>query len=465
MYEDEDDEDLPAYLQASMNVAPQPTGALSGSPGIRDRMFQQGFGLMQQADRMGLSPDNSAMEQYISALDKPRSKWEEATPLLMTGLGMMEAAGKPGATLFGSVGTGGKQGLSAYTEQQAAQRDRDAKLAAMRYQLAQSGQDRALRLLTAGGNLVRQAGSMKDSDLIPMPRGGLYDRRTGKVISGDSGVPSKMNPGQGYKDPETGKWVVPVPKDSGTEHETWSNLTPEDAQRLGLPDTNIYQKSNRGSIRPIAGRPQPKIRFMTDEEKKAGGFKPDDVIQVEEVDGRLTGTKVLKKGDERLSPQVLKMIDETDEKITNISSAVPALEQAIVLNKTATDGPFALQRAKVSSQFGDRSAKDLLEMENKVMRQALGQLKAIFGGAPTEGERAALIELEAGLDRPRDVRQKALNDALLLAQKRLAAERKRAAALRAGTYGRAEGDPNREDALTPEQARRLLELEAKARGE
>ena len=70
---------------------------------------------------------------------------------------------------------------------------------------------------------------------------------------------------------------------------------------------------------------------------------------------------------------------------------------------------------------------------------ALQQLKAIFGGMPTEGERKILLELQASADKPDAVRQEILKRAAALAENRLKFNEQRAAELRGGSYYKPQG--------------------------
>ncbi|WP_234842384.1 hypothetical protein [Sinorhizobium meliloti] len=73
-------------------------------------------------------------------------------------------------------------------------------------------------------------------------------------------------------------------------------------------------------------------------------------------------------------------------------------------------------------------------MDNAIIGQAITQLKTIFGGNPTEGERNILLELQGSSTMPREVRKQVFSRARALAEKRLQFNNDRASDLRGGTY-------------------------------
>ena len=76
---------------------------------------------------------------------------------------------------------------------------------------------------------------------------------------------------------------------------------------------------------------------------------------------------------------------------------------------------------------------------NLVQQGALSQLKTIFGGNPTEGERAILLELQASSSKPPPIRKKILERAKALANTRLALNQQRADQLRGGDFYKPQG--------------------------
>jgi hypothetical protein len=137
-------------------------------------------------------------------------------------------------------------------------------------------------------------------------------------------------------------------------------------------------------------------------------------------------------------------IRTADEAILANRAAIDSLNRAKGLSKQAFSGPLASKRGYAASFLGESSdiGKSGIATENltnEVMTNALGQLKAIFGGNPTEGERKILLDLQGSADKPDLVRQAIFDRAIGLAQKRLDFNQKRADELRGNTYYKPKG--------------------------
>ena len=159
------------------------------------------------------------------------------------------------------------------------------------------------------------------------------------------------------------------------------------------------------------------------------------------------------KGQGAMSPTLQKELIESDDMVATAKSAVSNIDKALELNPKIDSGWKAVDRAKIRVQLpGDSAkAKATLDYDNLVGTQTLGSLKAIFGGNPTEGERAILLDLQASADKPADVREKILQRAKVAAQKRIDLASARAKSIRGGTYlteGAADGSPSLDDAMS-----------------
>lgn len=139
-----------------------------------------------------------------------------------------------------------------------------------------------------------------------------------------------------------------------------------------------------------------------------------------------------------------KAILEADEMVMVNQSAISALDQAMNLSDSANSGWGAGTRAAVGNNLPDVMVPDFVSspessaattnFDNAVIGQALTQLKAIFGGAPTEGERKILLDLQGASSMPKEVRKEILGRAKAMAEKRLEFNRQRAASLRGGDF-------------------------------
>ncbi len=137
-------------------------------------------------------------------------------------------------------------------------------------------------------------------------------------------------------------------------------------------------------------------------------------------------------------------IREADDIVMNGAATLGLLDKAMELSPKANEGFAASTRARAGAYLPDGavpdwvsspdSSKATIEYDNIIKEQALGQLKAIFGGAPTEGERAILLEIQGSSSQPKEVRESILKRAKAAVQQRVAFNRDRASDLRGGTY-------------------------------
>ena len=86
------------------------------------------------------------------------------------------------------------------------------------------------------------------------------------------------------------------------------------------------------------------------------------------------------------------------------------------------------------SQIGGEAGIATEQLNNVIMSQALDQLKATFGAAPTEGERKILLEIQGSIDKAPEVRAALFDRAKQMAQRRIAFNQAKADALRSGQY-------------------------------
>lgn len=153
----------------------------------------------------------------------------------------------------------------------------------------------------------------------------------------------------------------------------------------------------------------------------------------------LTG-KMPREDQQPLSATDKKAIMEADEGVLAAQTAIDALRQAKELSKKAYAGPTAGIRGYGTSLLGSEGGVATTELTNLVMTNALGQLKAIFGAAPTEGERKILLEIQGSVNQPDEVRQKIYDRAMQLAEMRLKFNKQRSDELRGGTFYKPPGD-------------------------
>lgn len=161
----------------------------------------------------------------------------------------------------------------------------------------------------------------------------------------------------------------------------------------------------------------------------------------------LTG-KMPREDAQPLTATDKKAILEADEMVLSNQAAIDSLTRAKTLSKDAFAGPGAGKIGYAASFLGEKSdlgksGSATLQLDNEITSNALGQLKAIFGGAPTEGERKILLDIQGSASKPDNVRQEIYDRAIGLAQKRLEFNKRRSDELRGGQFYKPQGSMSR----------------------
>lgn len=147
----------------------------------------------------------------------------------------------------------------------------------------------------------------------------------------------------------------------------------------------------------------------------------------------------LMAGDRQAVRESEDMAMAANNTVDMLKSAITAPAGGKALNDRAGSGEWAgtqawLARNDPTGFFDDATGEATTELNNVVMGQALASLKAIFGAAPTEGERQILIDMQASVDKTPAERKIIMERAIQLAEKRKAFYMDRANELRGGTY-------------------------------
>ena len=131
------------------------------------------------------------------------------------------------------------------------------------------------------------------------------------------------------------------------------------------------------------------------------------------------------------------VIDKADEALAANQAVIGNLRDAKKLSPKAASGPYALERGQMGQHlpgFLGAGGKETVELHNIVTTNAVEQLKAVFGGNPTEGERKILIDLQGSASASDEVRQKIFDRAIEAAERRIETNRQKAQQIRGGTY-------------------------------
>ena len=139
-----------------------------------------------------------------------------------------------------------------------------------------------------------------------------------------------------------------------------------------------------------------------------------------------------------LLPAEIQLREEAETNLGNLRSAENALRDALRLSPQAYAGPAAGARgALVGTLNLDADTAAATRQFGAIMtEQALSQLRAIFGGNPTEGERKILVDMQAGVNMSRPEREALLNRAIEAVQSRQERAARRLQDVVRGDFGR-----------------------------
>lgn len=152
-------------------------------------------------------------------------------------------------------------------------------------------------------------------------------------------------------------------------------------------------------------------------------------------DGKHAKAPAANSGKGGMSATAQKELFEVTDSISAAQNGIENLRAALNYSKTAYDGFGATQRAAVAGNLTDSEAATATAMlDNIVTGNALEMLKATFGGAPTEGERAILLQLQGSANLPRAQREAIYNRAIQMAERRLQSNLAKAEGIRNGSY-------------------------------
>lgn len=171
----------------------------------------------------------------------------------------------------------------------------------------------------------------------------------------------------------------------------------------------------------------------------AAGLTPDNPA----FNGYVLTGKMPREDAQPLTATDKKAILEADEGVLSANTAIEALKKAKELSPKAMGFKGAGSIASVGSVLGNETSRNTVDLDNTVTSNALTQLKAIFGGAPTEGERKILLDIQGSSSMPDAVRQKIYDRAIGLAQNRLKFNEQRATDMRGGQFYKPQGSMTR----------------------
>lgn len=166
-------------------------------------------------------------------------------------------------------------------------------------------------------------------------------------------------------------------------------------------------------------------------------------VKVDARTGRVIGESPTMGKGKAMSPTAQKELIQTDEEIQGGQAALTALNQAMKIN----DSAMGFKGAGAISSLGTLLPESIRpayvdateNLDNILTSGALPQLKSIFGGMPTEGERKVLLEIQGSSSKSPAVRKQIFERAMEAANKRIEFSQKKAKALREGSYFAGDG--------------------------
>lgn len=228
-----------------------------------------------------------------------------------------------------------------------------------------------------------------------------------------------------------------------------------------------FSRTPEGGLAPVPGGPNDpayldrvnaakgsNIGQQVEERRKAAVGQGMDTTDAQVRAYILTG-KLPREDQQPLTATDKKAILEADEMVLTNEGAITALKQAKEVSPKAYGHPGAGARGKVDALLGNEEGLATVDLDNIVIGTALGQLKSLFGAAPTEGERKILLELQGSTALPDPARQKIFDRAIVLANKRLEFNKKRAEELRGGSFYKPPGGQQPTTSKTNAEGKRL----------
>lgn len=156
-----------------------------------------------------------------------------------------------------------------------------------------------------------------------------------------------------------------------------------------------------------------------------------------------------------MTPTELNLIAEADDKANALSGQVTELTDLITPDETgqsvndraysgagAGTAQFGARNDPTGLLFDKKRGEATTRLENTISAEAIAGMKALFGTNPTEGERAALLDLQGSKDKSPTERRQIIERTIKVAKIRLQQAKLRAEQLRQGTFAAEQGGPS-----------------------
>jgi hypothetical protein len=269
----------------------------------------------------------------------------------------------------------------------------------------------------------------------PPPSGPLPQVPGIAVGEAPQGMPAAAQPSPEPTPLQTGSAPAQAPAPPGNQRAQQVLMEAQLASRLGQNERATMLMNQYNHLTEGDRTEANEVAKVSAREQAARSFNLDPATP----EGRafiLTG-KMPREDQQPLTATDKKAILEADEMVMSTEAALAAIKEAKELSPKAYEGFAASTRATIVNNTpyaNTEAAEATVNYDNAVIGQAVTQLKAIFGGMPTEGERKILIELQGSSSLPHNVRIKILERAEKLAERRLQMNKDRVDQLRGGTF-------------------------------
>jgi hypothetical protein len=169
-------------------------------------------------------------------------------------------------------------------------------------------------------------------------------------------------------------------------------------------------------------------------------------VPADQAAGRQPWSPSMAGRDRPMTATAQKELIETEEGIQGGQAALSLFKQARDLNDKAMGftgaGALASAGSILPSAIRPGTVEATQNLDNILQTAALPQLKAIFGGMPTEGERKILLDVQGSSSKPPAVRKEIFARAEKAINARLKFGQEKVKRLREGTYFSGEGLPS-----------------------
>ena len=143
------------------------------------------------------------------------------------------------------------------------------------------------------------------------------------------------------------------------------------------------------------------------------------------------------ENEKSLTGPELKLKTDTEDNIAQATQAMQDLKKAYALNPNTFDTSLpdiAQRKILENTQSNNQKVVDTREMENLLAKGAVNKLRAAFGGNPTEGERAILLDLEGIGAKSKEERKRIMLSAFQALETSMDRHKKRLEDIKSGKY-------------------------------